>query len=869
MSTEIIDPVDYPNRLDTRIPEKGFGDADEMLDAFLEWAADKGLELYTHQEEAVLELFAGSHVVLDTPTGSGKSLVATALHFKTFAETGRTFYTAPIKALVSEKFFDLCKLFGAEHVGMMTGDASVNRDAPIICCTAEILANIAMREGNGARVDSVVMDEFHYYADRDRGMAWQVPLLTLPQAQCLLMSATLGDTTLIREDLEATTGRTAAEVVSRDRPVPLDFSYSERPLHDAVSSLVNVGKAPLYVVHFTQREAAEHAQSLMSTNFCSKEEKKAIKAALKGVRFDSPYGGHIQRYLFHGVGLHHAGMLPRYRRAVERVAQQGLLKVICGTDTLGVGINVPIRAVLFTKLCKYDGESVDILKVRDFQQIAGRAGRAGYDTEGFVIAQAPEWVIANQILSGKASDGRHKKKVKKQSAPNRGYKHWTKDTFEKLTSSRPEALESRFKVTHDNVLSLMQHAEETGGKATEGVARMHELVDRAHTTRKQTQFLHERTDEVVAQLEQVGIATRDEEGELHVDSTLQMDFSLHHALSLYLVDSIGALDHEAEDHVLNVLTMVESILEDPRPVLYRLAHKARGELINKLKADGVPYEERMEAIEDVSWPKPMAELIYAHFNSYAEKHPWVSGEAIRPKSVVRDMIERYASFPEYVRELGLERVEGVLLRYLSDAFKALIQNVPAEEQTDELLDVIAFLRATIGRVDASLVAEWEALRSGVGGVGEQEAAPVDISADPRSFRARIRAELHMLVRSLAMGAFDEVIAGVHPDSRTAGGWTAAKVESAIAPLLDEFGVVAFDHRARLGHRTRFEKVGPHQWEVSQSLVGPMQLDPDGDDHLDTDGDPDETGWAITGRIDLREDTNPEGALLRLLSIEGA
>ena len=861
-----------PLRLDTRIPERGFPRGEGMLDAFLDWTLDRELELYPHQEEAVLELFAGNHVVLDTPTGSGKSLVATALHFKTFAETGRTFYTAPIKALVSEKFFELCRLFGAEHVGMMTGDGSVNRDAPVLCCTAEILASIALREGAEARVDSVVMDEFHYYADRDRGMAWQVPLLTLPQAQFLLMSATLGDTAHIREDLASSTGRPAVEVVSRDRPVPLDFVYSERPLHDAVAGIVRSGKAPLYVVHFTQREAAEHAQSLMSTNFCSKEEKQQIKAALKGVRFDSPYGGHIQRYLRHGVGLHHAGLLPRYRRATERLAQQGLLKVICGTDTLGVGINVPIRTVLFTKLCKFDGVDVDILKVRDFQQIAGRAGRAGYDTEGTVVAQAPDWVIQNQIIDGRASDGRHKKKQKKASPPTRGYKHWDEQTFRKLAESRPEPLESQFRVTHDAVLSLMQHAEEEGGAAEEGVARMHQLVDRAHTTRRETEDLHARTDEVLAQLEAVGIATREADGGLYVDPTLQVDFSLHHALSLYLVDSIGALDKEAEDHVLNVVTMVESILEDPRPVLYRQAHKAKGELINRLKAEGVPYEERMEAIEEVSWPKPMADWIYAHFNAYAERHPWVSGEAIRPKSVVRDMLERYMSFTEYVHELGLERVEGVLLRYLSDAWRALVQNVPAEEHTDELVDVIAFVRATIGRVDASLVAEWEALKEGTGGPGEVAPQPIDISADPRSFRARLRAELHMLVRALSMGDWEAAASQLHPDPEDSGGpedpeadeprprWTALDLEAALQPFLEEHGAVAFDHRARMGHHTRFEKTGPHQWRVSQTLLAPLDLDGDGADE--------ETGWSIEGRVDLRGDTNPEGPLVRLVEIAG-
>ena len=186
----------------------GSPDADALYDAFVEWSADQGFALYPAQDEAVIEIVSGSHVILSTPTGTGKSLVAVAAHAACVARGGRTYYTAPIKALVSEKFFALVDIFGAANVGMVTGDSSVNPDAPIVCCTAEILANIALRQGAGAGVDQVVMDEFHYYGDPERGWAWQVPLLLLPRAQFVLMSATLGDVTAIAEDLERRTGRT-------------------------------------------------------------------------------------------------------------------------------------------------------------------------------------------------------------------------------------------------------------------------------------------------------------------------------------------------------------------------------------------------------------------------------------------------------------------------------------------------------------------------------------------------------------------------------------------------------------------------------------------------------------------------------------
>ncbi len=376
------------------VPESA--DPDALYAAFSEWAGEQGLTLYPHQDEALIELVSGANVILSTPTGSGKSLVATAAHFAALAARARSYYTAPIKALVSEKFFALCEVFGPDNVGMMTGDGSVNGGAPIICCTAEVLANIALRDGADADADVVIMDEFHYYADPDRGWAWQVPLIELPRAQFLLMSATLGDVTRFERDLTRRTGRPTSVIASAERPVPLTFRFVLEPLHETITELLQTGQAPVYVVHFTQAAAIEQAQALMSINVCSRAEKDAIAEMIGRFRFAAGFGKTLSRLVRHGIGVHHAGMLPRYRRLVETLAQAGLLKVICGTDTLGVGINVPIRTVLFTSLSKYDGSVVRLLQAREFHQIAGRAGRAGFDDVGSVVVQAPEHVIANE-----------------------------------------------------------------------------------------------------------------------------------------------------------------------------------------------------------------------------------------------------------------------------------------------------------------------------------------------------------------------------------------------------------------------------------------------------------------------------------------
>ena len=545
-------------RLDTRIPETGFGHPDEALDAFVGWVTDSGLSLYPHQEEAILSIFTGNHVVLDTPTGSGKSLVAVAQHFKSFCDLGKSWYTAPIKALVSEKFFALCKIFGAEHVGMMTGDGSVNRDAPILCCTAEVLANLALREGEKTAAHSVVMDEFHYYGDRDRGMAWQIPLLTLPNTRFLLMSATLGDTRVIREDLQRRTGRQVDEVSGAHRPVPLVYSYSTSPLTEVVNHLSRTGQSPIYLVHFTQNDATEAAQSLMSTDWCTKEEKRAIVEAMAGFSFHSPFGATLRRYLAHGVGLHHAGLLPRYRLLVEKLAQRGLLKLICGTDTLGVGINVPIRTVLFTRLCKFDGKKVDILKVRDFRQIAGRAGRAGFDTTGNVVVQAPEHTIENMRNDVRITDPKKRRKMVKAKPPERGYKHWDESTFAALRDRPPEPLVPHFVVDHGRLLSLMQYADEHEGNARNGARRFLDLIDACHLSTAERDALKASVGLFLDDLLASGVA-REEEGAIRLEPTLQHDFSLHHSLSLFLVAmvlyaSTSAGTSASSGNLLNVTT---------------------------------------------------------------------------------------------------------------------------------------------------------------------------------------------------------------------------------------------------------------------------------------------------------------------------
>lgn len=725
-------------------------DADTVLARFLEAIAAKGIELYPEQEEAILELFAGRNVILNTPTGSGKSLVATAFIFKALCAGQRAIYTCPIKALVNEKFLSLCRDFGPENVGMMTGDASVNARARVLCCTAEILANFALAHGDDAGLRAVVMDEFHYYSDAERGYAWQVPLLTLPASRFLLMSATLGSTEFFERELQRLTGAASVTVRSDRRPVPLAFEYSETPLGEKIQELVLQKRAPIYLVYFTQRAASEAAQDLTSLNVCSREEKAELAAELEKVKFNSPYGKDVKRWLRNGIGVHHAGLLPKYRVLVEQLAQRGLLKLICGTDTLGVGINVPIRTVVFTQLWKYDGKKAAILSVRDFRQVAGRAGRKGYDDKGYVVIQAPAHVIENKRAEEKAAADPKKKKPIKKSAPE-GEVGWDAKTFEKLMTAPSEPLQSRFDITHAMLLLVLSR-DADGCKIMRGIIHdSHETPHRKKALRKKGfQLFRSLLERRIIEWIQPTPTGR----KLRVNVELQDDFSLHQALSIYLIDTLPLLDRESPDFPFDVLTLCEAIVEDPDAILRRQVDRLKGDKLEEMRAAGIPYEERMEKLEEIEHPKPLREFLYDTFNRFAAEHPWVAQENVRPKSIAREMFERYMSFADYVRAYDLQRSEGLLLRHLSQVWKVLAQTVPQSFKTEPVIEMELYFRELIQGIDSSLLEEWEKMRNPdyiAAELSDKPARPstYDVTRDAAEFRRLVRNVVLSLLQDVA------------------------------------------------------------------------------------------------------------------------
>ncbi len=799
-------------------------DADALFETFTAWAQARGTTLYPAQEEAVLEIVSGSHVVLATPTGSGKSLVAIGAHFAAMAAGSRSFYTAPIKALVSEKFFALCEVFGPENVGMMTGDAAVNSGAPIVCATAEIVANLALREGRGADIGQVVMDEFHFYSEPDRGWAWQVPLVELPDVQFVLMSATLGDVSFFVTDLRRRSARPVAVVSGSQRPVPLMFTYVSTPLQETIEELVATHQAPVYVVHFTQASALERAQALTSLNLCTKGERAAIADLIGGFRFSTGFGSTLSRLVRMGVGVHHAGMLPKYRRLVERLAQAGLLKVICGTDTLGVGINVPIRTVLFTGLTKYDGSRTRHLRAREFHQIAGRAGRAGFDTLGTVVVQAPEHDVENARLVAKAGDDPKKLKRVQRKKPPEGFVSWGRPTFDRLVAAQPEQLTSRFAVSNSMLLNVISRPGDPFAAMRHLLTDNHEApaAQRKHVLHAVKLYRGLRNAGIVRVL-----PAPDAHGRtvtLTVD--LQRDFALNQPLSPFALAALELLDPESPSYALDAVSVIESTLDDPRQVLMAQQHAARGEAVAAMKAEGIEYEERMELLEEVTWPTPLAqELLHPAFATYRTGHPWVSEFALSPKSVVRDMVERSMTFTEFVSQYSLSRSEGLVLRYLADAYRALRQTVPAEARTSELEDIIEWLGELIRGVDSSLLDEWEALQNPAAVPVEQplDEAPRPITANVRSFRVLVRNALFRRVELAARRRWD-TLDSLDPDVD----W-----EAALQPYFELHDEIRTGPDAR-GPLLFQVSVEPWRWHVRQVLDDPAS------DH----------DWAVRAEVDL-------------------
>ena len=442
-------------------------------------------------------------------------------------------------------------------------------------------------------------------------------------------------------------------------------------------------------------------------------------------------------------------MLPKYRRLVERLTKAGLLRVVVGTDTLGVGVNLPLRTVVLSGLAKYDGSISRLLSARELHQIAGRAGRPGYDASGLVVVQAPDHVIENEQAAKKvAGDVRRTRKLVK-SKPPRGYVPWDEAVFEKLVASPPEPLVSHLQVNHATLLNVLN-------RPGDGCAALAKLVrDNDETPAAQRQLVRQaiaiyRSLLAAGALER--LAAPDEQGRrVRVTSDLQPDFALDSPLSPFVLEAVPHLEATTPTWPLDVMSVVEATLDNPGPVLMAQLDRVKTEALAALKAAGVEYEERIEALDKLEYPKPLRDWTYDLFDAYRLAHPWAADFNIKPKSVARDIYERAMTFSEYVAHYGLTRSEGLVLRYLSDVYKGLTRNVPEDLKTEELLDITEWLGELVRQIDSSLIDEWQrlavaaatsSLDQAVAEIGMEIRAdagePPPVTANTRAFKVMVR-----------------------------------------------------------------------------------------------------------------------------------
>lgn len=820
-------------RLADLLPPTGSDPAD-VLEVFTDWAEADGRALYPHQEEASFALAGGDHVVLSTPTGSGKSLVAIAGVVLALNRGERAVWTAPIKALVAEKFFDLVEHLGAERVGLATGDAAINADAPVLVCTAEVLANQALGSGAAARVGFACLDEFHYYADRDRGWAWQIPLLELHRCQFLLASATLGDMTSITDDLERRSGRTVSSITSVARPTPLYHQWRTTSVADSVTEAVDDGLSPVYVVHATQSSAIERAQALVSLPLTTRAQRERIAAAVRDVPLDRGFGQTLARLLQNGVGVHHAGMLPRHRRLVERLAADGLLPVVCGTDTLGVGVNIPIRTVLMTALTKFDGTKVRVFTAREFHQLAGRAGRPGFDPDGHVWVQAPDHVIENAKALAKAGDDPKARRKAVRAKPPARFVHYDESTLDRLVAASPEPLTSRFRVTTDLVATVLARPD--------GPDALKYLLSTNHDPDVRRRHHRRRAIAVYRSLEAAGVAERRRDasgrcvgvrvGSLVEGSDERAALRLSSPLAAFAIEVIAILDRDDPTYVLDVVSVIESVLDDPRQILFAQLDAARAAAVARMKAEGVPYEERMERLDQVTHPRPLAELIDSCFETYRAAHPWIDATPA-PKSILREMLESGDTFSTLVRRYRLERSEGLVLRYLTDAWRMLDRSLIDDAYTPMLEDVVEWLGALIRATDATLLDEWEQLAGGTAVDRAAVASPVVLPiGPPPAWRTA--------VRTAAFGWVELLAARDHRTLADRCGWTSDELWAAMAPYWSTYEWIGIDGDARAAEHVELvdepATEGPGRWVLTQRLVDPAG-----------DGD-----WRFVATVDLAD-----------------
>ncbi len=441
--------------------------ADIELGFYERFFFSRDLEPYPVQEKAIEKIVAGESVLVTVPTGTGKTLMAKAGIWKALARGETAIYTTPLRALTEEKYRELCDDFGADKVGFATGDYKVNPDAPVQVIVAEILWNKIYGDRVHAPADVVIMDEGHYFNDPERGHVWEQSIIGLDaRSQLVILSATVGDAEQFCNWVYSCRRVELALVQSNERKIPLYHQYRESYLIEVARDLFQKGECPTIIFTFGRELCFERARLLKScSRFTTDEERARIAEVAEATLLDRGISKELKPLLLHGIGIHHAGILPKYKQMVERLTLERLIKFVVSTETISAGINLPAKRVIFPEMRKYIQGKARLLNSAEYHQMAGRAGRPQFDTDGVAIALAPEAVVQTIRKEMKdAQKGRFtvdENKVRrtaysraKAEAQKDGDVTWDEEAFNRVVAGKPAPLRSQTKITAEQILAI-------------------------------------------------------------------------------------------------------------------------------------------------------------------------------------------------------------------------------------------------------------------------------------------------------------------------------------------------------------------------------------------------------------------------------
>ncbi len=668
---------------------------DEICSQYLEAVP---YDLYPFQEEALLAWFESEAGVLCcAPTGMGKTLIAEAAVFEALHTRTRLYYTTPLIALTEQKFRELQRLveswgFARDDVGLITGNRRENPEALVRVVVAEILLNHLLARDVAVadmdRVGAVVMDEFHNFNDPERGIVWELSLVLLPRpVRVLLLSATVGNPLDFAGWLRKQHGRKLQVVTSLERRVPLEFVWVDdklltEHLTEMVSDDDERNRTPALVFAFNRDECWQVAEKLKGLPIVTQEKKQRIEAFLADHAGDleEGVGPKLRQMLLRGVGVHHAGVLPKHKEIVEELFARKLIPYVVCTETLAAGINLPARSVVLVTLLKGKHGEKKLIPPSSAHQMFGRAGRPQFDTKGYVFAVAHDddvkinkWRKRYEQIDPRSKDPgimRMRKQLeRKRPTRRKTEQYWSEGQFKQLIAAGPARLYSRSMIPYQVLIFLLTHT----GKLRE----VREFISKRFNSAERIEKFHKQLEYMIDNLAAMGYLTRAADGDhvtLHDSINRLLHFrSVDPLYGAFLAEQLRYGDFDEKVQILESVLDVAPVIARRTPLPDLPKGPLQREIIEPLMVQmGVKlarpqaepeYDPRDRMFPDDEEEKPptFPEMLKIAFDARL-----AAPEAVRvqPKWIAGGAFEMNCEFFKFARAVNLIKQEGILLRHL-------------------------------------------------------------------------------------------------------------------------------------------------------------------------------------------------------------